>query len=31
MKQSVYEVPRDILDPVSTSILRNVLDKNLVK
>lgn len=31
MKQSVFEIPRDILDPISISILRNVLDKNLVK
>lgn len=31
MKQSVYEIQRDILNPISTSILRNVPDKNLVK
>ena len=31
MKQSEYEIPQDILDPIATSILRNVIDKNLVK
>ena len=30
MKQFVYEIPRDILDPKATSI-QNVIDKNLVK
>jgi hypothetical protein len=31
MKQFVYEIPQDILDPKATSILQNGIDKNLVK